>query len=433
MKNRYKLSKGYISIKNTSKTNNFFEKFILRNILLILFIVLFLMFIFFLISIKYKFKFLDYLKIRLKRDYLNEITEPQEIIYQSFPLSKISNDELKDIKKFLANDKLINPVEIFKKEENPKISIIIPLYNGEKYIQKSILSIQNQNLKEIEIIIVDDFSNDNSVNLVQKLMEKDQRIVLFKNEQNKGLLNAKITGISNSKGKYALFMLQNDFFVQNNVFNILYEEVEKDNLDILGFSSLLNEGKYIHHFNEISLIKEKSLDILMYNRTKDSINRTGDVIYNYLVKGEILKKIISQIEDKYINKVKMNYNSDFFLLYLLSKNTATFKQINKIIYFSSHDWNKKWDETDLNLRCLNYLNYIDFLYNKTEDNYEDKKLVIYELKNWILNTKCRKCEIIRNDLVEICNQIAEKSYVEDIYKKELFLFMFENVTIISPL
>jgi len=190
---------------------------------------------------------------------LNEITEPQEIIYQSFPLSKISNDELKDIKKFLANDKLINPVEIFKKEENPKISIIIPLYNGEKYIQKSILSIQNQNLKEIEIIIVDDFSNDNSVNLVQKLMEKDQRIVLFKNEQNKGLLNAKITGISNSKGKYALFMLQNDFFVQNNVFNILYEEVEKDNLDILGFSSLLNEGKYIHHFNEISLIKEKSL------------------------------------------------------------------------------------------------------------------------------------------------------------------------------
>ena len=126
--------------------------------------------------------------------------------------------------------------------------------------------------------------------------------------------------------------------------------------------------------------------------------------------------------------LKLYYNSDFFLLYLISKNTNhNYKQIKDILYYSSRNWNKKWEESEINIRCLSYYNYLEFLYNKTDDNYDEKKIVIYELDNWIFNTKCRKNDIIRDDVSKLVKLLAEKTYVPNQNKKELFLFMFENV------
>ena len=67
------------------------------------------------------------------------------------------------------------------------------------------------------------------------------------------------------------------------------------------------------------------------------------------------------------------------------------------------------------------------------DNYDEKKIVLYELDNWIFNTKCRKNDIIRDDVSKLVKLLAEKTYVPNQNKKELFLFMFENVTVISSL
>jgi glycosyltransferase involved in cell wall biosynthesis len=364
----------------------------------------------------------------LKTEINNDKTsEPREIIYQNYSL-ELDKNELKNIQNFIKNNKLLNPDETFNKYDNPKISIIIPVYNGEKTIEKSLLSIYNQNFKEIETIIIDDFSNDKSVEIINKLMKKFPSISLYQNQINKGLLYSKLTGILKAKGKYILFLYQNDFFTKKDAISILYEEVEKNNLDILGFSSLLNEGKYIHHFNEIENISQ-----IMYNITTEGVRRTGDVIFNYFIKNDILKNILEQINEKYLEKIT-NYNSDFFLLYLISKNTAyNYKQIKDILYYSSRNWNKKWEESEINIRCLSYYNYLEFLYNKTDDNYDEKKIVIYELDNWIFNTKCRKNDIIRDDVSKLVKLLAEKQYVPNQNKKELFLFMFENVTVISSL
>jgi hypothetical protein len=227
-------------------------------------------------------------------------------------------------------------------------------------------------------------------------MKKFPSISLYQNQNNKGLLYSKLKGILKAKGKYILFLYQNDFFTKKDAFNILYEEVEKNNLDILGFSSLLNEGKYIHHFNEIENISQ-----IIYNITTEGVRRTGDVIFNYFIKNDILKNILEQINEKYLKTIT-NYNSDFFLLYLISKNTNhNYKQIKDILYYSSRNWNKKWEESEINIRCLSYYNYLEFLYNKTDDNYDEKKIVIYELDNWIFNTKCRKNDIIRDDVSKL--------------------------------
>ena len=426
MKIRTKLEKEYKPINKSILNITFFEKsFCSLRFTSIILLILFSIYIILNIYTKFITKSpFSILKTEINND---KTSEPREIIYQNYSL-ELDKNELKNIQNFIKNNKLLNPDETFNKYDNPKISIIIPVYNGEKTIEKSLLSIYNQNFKEIETIIIDDFSNDKSVEKINKLMKKFPSISLYQNQINKGLLYSKLTGILKAKGKYILFLYQNDFFTKKDAFSILYEEVEKNNLDILGFSSLLNEGKYIHHFNEIENISQ-----IMYNITTEGVRRTGDVIFNYFIKNDILKNILEQINEKYLETIT-NYNSDFFLLYLISKNTAyNYKQIKDILYYSSRNWNKKWEESEINIRCLSYYNYLEFLYNKTDDNYDEKKIVLYELDNWIFNTKCRKNDIIRDDVSKLVKLLAEKTYVPNQNKKELFLFMFENVTVISSL
>jgi glycosyltransferase involved in cell wall biosynthesis len=220
------------------------------------------------------------------------INEPTEIIYQNNSISEIDTNELKNIKNFIKNEKLLNPDETFQKYENPKISIIIPIYNGVKLIENSLYSIYNQNLKEIETIIIDDYSTDKTSEKINQLISKFHSTSYYRNEKNRGILYSKIQGIINSKGKYILFLYPGDFFTKNDVFTILYEQAEKDNLDILGFSSLLNNGKYLHHYSNIELIKKNIINQLIYNATKDDFNRVGDVIFNYFIKCELLKNIL---------------------------------------------------------------------------------------------------------------------------------------------
>ena len=94
-------------------------------------------------------------------------------------------------------------------------------------IEKSLLSIyNNQDFKEIEIILINDLSTDAIREKINSLLSKYPSISLYKTEKEKGgILNSKIIGILKSKGKYILFLNQNDFFTKSNAFNILYPAV----------------------------------------------------------------------------------------------------------------------------------------------------------------------------------------------------------------
>ena len=421
--------KGYERIDKSNPKKTFFKKYFTIRILIIILVILFIIHLtlkFFISKLKSSF----FSKNEIS---LYEIFEPNEIIYKNNSLSETDINEINNIKNYINNLQLTNANEEFKKYENPKISIIVPVYNNGKYLEKSLISIYNQNFKEIEIIIIDDFSTDDSISKINQLLSKFHSISIYKNEKNMGTLYSNIEGVLKSKGKYLLFLYPGDFFTKDDIFNTLYEQAEKNDIDMLGFSSLLNNGKYIHHYNEIKLMKKHINKQIMYNVTKDGVNRVGDVIFNYFIKINLLKNILKGFDEEFLSEKNIKYNSDFFLLYLLGKNSKKFKQIKNIFYYSSKNWEEKWTEDDLNMRCLNYINYLDFLFNKTNDDYYEKKIVVYELQNWILNTKCRKNDFIRDQATNLARLISEKKYIPNKYKKELFLFMFENVTVISNL
>ena len=99
----------------------------------------------------------------------------------------------------------------YKKYNNPKISIISPVYNSEKYLLKFLRNIQDQNFIEIEIILVDDCSIDNSVKIIEKYKFEDKRIILIHNKNNKGTFVTRNIGILFSKGKYS-YIITDKFY-----------------------------------------------------------------------------------------------------------------------------------------------------------------------------------------------------------------------------
>lgn len=118
-------------------------------------------------------------------------------------------------------------------QNKPLISIIIPMYNVEKYIIRCIESCIYQSLKNIEIIVVDDCSSDNSLNLVNQY--KDKRIKIIKNKINYGTFKARIEGLEASNGEYILF-LDGDDYIKLNTCEILNNTINKyKDLDVVFF------------------------------------------------------------------------------------------------------------------------------------------------------------------------------------------------------
>ena len=110
-----------------------------------------------------------------------------------------------------------------------KVSIIIPAYNVNKYIERCIKSAMNQTLKEIEIIVVNDGSTDNTKTIIEKLAQQDSRIVLI-NKENGGVSSARNRGASIARGEYIQF-LDGDDWIEKTACQEMYQYAKENNLD----------------------------------------------------------------------------------------------------------------------------------------------------------------------------------------------------------
>ena len=148
------------------------------------------------------------------------------------------NLQVKRLKEEIKNKKLFkisfeNKTDFYKRK-NPKISLIITLYNQGYYIETLYAFIQQQELKDIEIIFVDDCSSDNSSIIINQLMEYDKRIIYLKNQINKKQFYSINIGIINSRGQYILSIDPDDLLI-NNILIKAYETAKYFNLDVIQF------------------------------------------------------------------------------------------------------------------------------------------------------------------------------------------------------
>ena len=145
-------------------------------------------------------------------------------------------------------------INIIKESEllfTPKISVIIPVYNVEKYLSECLDSIINQTLKEIEIICVDDGSTDQSLKILEKYAQKDNRITIITQEKKFAAI-ARNIGLQKAKGEFVAFMDADDYYPKNKILAHMYVAAKKNNVSICGGSiEQLKEGKIIKTFDGV--------------------------------------------------------------------------------------------------------------------------------------------------------------------------------------
>lgn len=124
----------------------------------------------------------------------------------------------------------------------PKVSIIVPIYNVEKYLDRCMSSLLNQTLKDIEIIMVDDESPDNCPQLCDEYARKDERVKVI-HKKNGGLGLARNSGLEIATGEYVAFV-DSDDFVDINMYQELYSTADSYDSDIVycGFYEYKNES-----------------------------------------------------------------------------------------------------------------------------------------------------------------------------------------------
>lgn len=171
-------------------------------------------------------------------------------------------------------------------EKRVKLSIIIPVYNAEKFLDKCIKSVQTQTLQDFELILVNDGSKDNSLEICEKYSQEDERIIVF-NQENSGQSKARNVGLENANGEYVAF-LDSDDWVDSDYYEKLVRACEKNDADV-SCGSILRVRKHSKKYR----IKYTKEEVYTKPQEKIDIAHVPDMCYvwNKVYKKEFLDRI----------------------------------------------------------------------------------------------------------------------------------------------
>ena len=260
---------------------------------------------------------------------------------------------------------LINP-----KNNKPKISIFLPIYNQEKNIHKCIQSIQRQTLKNIEIVAVNDYSNDNSQKILIELAQYDNRIKIINNDHNHGLLYSRAMGILNSSAEYIMNLDPDDILGDNDSLKYLYNKAKILNVDMITFD-LFDEkiNKIIKCKKNIIILKQPEL----FNSIFDVNNIMDDyLICNKLIKKNIFLKALNDFR-KEIYNLKWNYFEDDIWSILVNKYSRSKFCVNRLVYIYKYNneslMNKRYTNLEFKNLLYRHEKYKNIFLNKEGEKY----------------------------------------------------------------
>ena len=246
--------------------------------------------------------------------------------------------------KICREGKLIDKTK-YQLIKNPKISVIMPVYNGANFLYYSLRSIQNQDMKDIEIIIVDDGSRDESFKIMNTYKSEDQRIKLIKNQDNRKILYSKSIAALNSNGKYIIQLEQDDMFIRSDALDILFYEAETNNIDLVYIRDFKKTNFY---FSQKTNINNKE-DHIIYPRDthyksqfelidKNYIDNNNYLLTGALVNTNVYKKAIYKIWPLASN-YQLNFFEDYTITFMILSLVNKCKYLNNfaLIHYVHED------------------------------------------------------------------------------------------------
>lgn len=168
-----------------------------------------------------------------------------------------------------------------------KISVLLPIYNAEKFLSKSLGEVLNQTLKDIEFICINDGSTDSSLKMIKDYAEKDERIVVI-DKDNHGYGESMNQGLNVAKGKY-IAILEPDDFVDNTMYETLYDLAEKYNADVVKSNYYEYETKTDNN-TYLEVLEGLPYETLINAHLNKSIIHMRPCIWSAIYKREFLEK-----------------------------------------------------------------------------------------------------------------------------------------------
>ena len=318
-----------------------------------------------------------------------------------------------------------------------------------KYIERTIFSIINQSFQDFEIIIINDNSKDNTANIVKRLQIEDKKIKLINHNINKGVYYSRVESILFSKGKYIILMDPDDLYLNENLFQELYNYNLKYNLDIIEFTVFQQiEGRrrifypkkhYESHYHNFTknIIFQPNLSKILFHNPSNNMH-THSICRN--IWNKIIRKTVFLDMHKFIG---LDYFNDFVI-------TADDMAMNAIIYHFANNYSNIYLPGYLyNIRTLsmsrgdggiwlkqvrayNYLLYFKILFRYIKQFGYNRRFLFHEirsLKSYIFSIKDNNLTIYENYTKNFLNEILNDDFEDKKLKSfvvELLLY-FENI------
>lgn len=299
-----------------------------------------------------------------------------------------------------------------------KVSVIVPVYNSEKYLNKCIDSILNQTLKEIELILVNDGSTDRSRKILEEYSEMDDRVIVL-NIKNGGPARARNKGIKIAKGKYLSFV-DSDDYIDGDFLEKLYNTADNNKVQMI-----MTNYKDINMFNGVTSMTCHELEcgvIFNKDRIKKDILTTFTKTINYgffsmcnkLYLREYLLKLGFLIDETRDHGEDWLFNINIFLN--LNSFIAVEKPLYNYIHANENSLMTKYRENQFEIYLDGRKKIISLLPSDVIDYKELNKKFIYEFSSYIIKTyrnisdKSKRKELLNRvvyekEVIESCKNV----------------------------
>lgn len=346
-------------------------------------------------------------------------------------------------------------IMLYKEEEKinriPFFSICIPVYNMQNYIEISLSSVLNQSFRDFEIVIINDFSLDNSEKIISKMKINNTKIRVINHKENLGIYISRVDAIKNAKGKYIIFLDPDDLFSNQNLLRYLYDYNSIYNEDIIEFTVIIkeetenklyypleNRRNHFHNFEEKIIHHPELSNILYYenNYYSDIICRC---IWNKMIRKDVLDKSINFLRSRIYENEHFDFAEDTIINILNFEFASNYSNLDLIGYMynvrkDSMSHSNKKEETYIKMGYNMFLFYkLFFIYIKSFN--KDLNYLYFDLRafDYYLNyIKIYNSSFLkRKEIIKFYKTLLKEKYISFGFQKYIkkFIRNFKNNTL----
>ena len=373
----------------------------------------------------------------------------QEIISFENQLN-LSEQVFNEFRKINSDNKLIDGYQKFNKSRNPDVSVIITIHNQANDIHKVLRSVQNQSIKNMEIIIIDDCSLDNSFEIIKECQKLDERIILISHYKNEGAIKSRTDGIRIATGEYITIIDGDDALIHKDILKNCLYIAKKLNIDVVEFRAGEYKNEkfkgivYYYEYNSINLEKiiyQPELRKIFFCKEGTLINRA---IWGKFIQNKLFKEILNYIGSEYLDDY-INFAEDCIMTVSIFHNAKSYYVMKETgYYYNIDDKNKTIKSKNKISNTINdginnfYFNYLKFLVDHHNKNKKEKRSAYHELlmfdfsKIFGMNLKKRHYQIIfyvLNKLLEWnCFRLKEKKLIISFKNRAIEKIKNDNIS-----